>query len=215
MKKFINKLIFYITGIICSFYIFFVAFTSRVRIFGAEIRDKLKKEGKNYILAFWHNRQFFLGYPEKYNNVSVLVSQSDDGEYISMSVNFLGIKTIRGSSTRGGARALVEMLRTLKSGKVVAITPDGPRGPLYEVQPGIVHLAKKTGFPVVPLSYSSKRKKIFSSWDLYQIPYPFNDIAVTYGEPVYVLWDESDEYAAEKIKKAIDLNTARAESLLG
>ena len=198
---------------LCSGYIRLVGLTSKILYLRPEILEGFLSQKKPFIFAFWHNRQFFLGYPKKHNGVSVLVSQSEDGEYIARSVKYLGIKSIRGSSTRGGVKALAEMIRTLKKGGNLAITPDGPKGPIFEVQPGVVHIAQKTGAAIIPLCCSYARKKIFRSWDLYQIPSPSNNIVVGYGTPLYLSEEEPLETASQRIKKALDDLTQETEGL--
>lgn len=209
----LKKLKFFLIAHLCSGYIRLVGFTSKIVFLRPEILKDFLSQKKPFIFAFWHNRQFFLGYPKMHNGVSVLVSQSEDGEFIARSVKHLGIKSIRGSSTRGGVKALAEMIRTLKKGGNLAITPDGPKGPVFEVQPGVVHIAQKTGAAIIPLCCSYARKKIFNSWDLYQIPSPFNSIVVGYGTPIYLSEDEPLETASQKIKKALDTLTGETDLL--
>ena len=133
-----------------------------------------------------------------------MISQSKDGEFIAKSVERLGIHSIRGSSSRGGGRALAEMMRILKQGGIVALTPDGPRGPVFEVQTGVVQLAQKMECPVIPLAMATKRKKIFSSWDRFEIPYPFNRISVVYGDPMFFSKEENLEACCLRLKMSLD-----------
>jgi len=135
--------------------------------------------------------------------VKVLISQSKDGELIARTLQFFGIHTIRGSSTRGGARALVQMIRVIRKGGIVAISPDGPRGPAEEIQQGILHVGQKTGCPIIPLAYDAKRKKIFNSWDRFYLPYPFNTVSIGYGEPLYLNKEESFQESGERLKQAM------------
>lgn len=214
MNKIISEIKFLFIGTIFWIYIWLVAITSKIRIINKENSDSMRNSGANLIFAFWHNRQFFLCFPERYSNVSILISKSKDGEFISRAINFFGIKTIRGSSSKGGIKALIEMHKTLKAGQVIGLTPDGPRGPVYKVQPGIVHLAQKSNLPIIPVSFSAKRKKIFNSWDKYQIPYPFNEIIVIYGSPLTIHEDDTMEMASIKIKTALDLNMENGEKLI-
>lgn len=210
----LKELKFTLVAHLCSGYIRLVGLTSKILFRRPEILGEFLAQKKPFIFAFWHNRQFFLGYPKTHNGVSVLVSQSEDGEFIARSVKYLGIKSIRGSSTRGGVKALAEMIRTLKKGGNLAITPDGPKGPIFEVQPGVVHIAQKTGVAIIPLCCSYAHKKIFRSWDLYQIPSPFNTIVVGYGTPLYLSEEESIETASQRIKKALDDLTQETDQLV-
>lgn len=214
MNKLLKNLKFRLVAHLCSAYIRLVGLTSKIRFVKQDIVRNLIKNKTPFIFAFWHNRQFFLGYPKMHNGVSVLVSQSEDGEFIARAIHYLGIKTIRGSSTRGGVRALAEMIRTVKKGGILGITPDGPRGPIFEVQPGVIHIAQKTQAPIVPICCSYARKKIFRSWDLYQIPFPFNNIAIGYGNPIYISEKETLEKASQILKRALDDLTSETDRLV-
>jgi lysophospholipid acyltransferase (LPLAT)-like uncharacterized protein len=193
-----------IISFLCWLYIRLVAFTSTIKVIGSEKETRFLKENIPFIYAFWHNRQFFLTYFRRNVPVHMLVSQSQDGEYISRTMQRFGIKPVRGSSTRGAVGALIQMIRLIREGKILGITPDGPRGPAREVQPGIIHLAKKTGCPIIPVSYDAFRKKVFSSWDEFLLPYPFNRIVFSVGEPLYLDKEEEDSCCAIRVKKALD-----------
>ena len=214
MKRFLKVCSFWIGGFICWSYIWFVALTSRIIKRGYDIPERFRKQGKGFIFCIWHNRQFFLCYPQRNTNIAALVSQSDDGEYITHVAKFFGIGTVRGSTTRGGSRALVQMVRRIESGGGMVITPDGPKGPVYEVQQGIVHVAKKTGCPIIPCSCSLKRKIECPSWDKYQIPYPFNQILIEFGEPFYLNPEESLEESSLKIKEILNSLTEKTENFI-
>ena len=99
----------------------------------------------------------------------------------------------RGSTTFRGAKALLQMAKKLKSGADGAVTPDGPQGPRYKVQPGVVHLAGKTGLPIVPVTYGAERKTVLRSWDAFIIPHLFSRAVLIYGAPVEVPLEGSDE----------------------
>jgi hypothetical protein len=128
----------------------------------------------------------------------VLVSRHRDGEFIHRAMRLFGIGTVRGSSTRGGVPGMKDMIRALERGYDIGITPDGPRGPRYIVQPGVTYLAKVTGHPIVPLSFSASRRKIFNSWDRFLVPCPFSRGVYIYGDPVWVDRNaDEDEIAAQ------------------
>jgi lysophospholipid acyltransferase (LPLAT)-like uncharacterized protein len=132
----------------------------------------------SYLYKWWHG--------------VALVSQHQDGEFIARILQQQAHETIRGSTTRGGLRALAKMIKYMKeTSKPGIIIPDGPQGPRFKVQPGIITLARKTGFPIIPISYSAKKAKIFSSWDRFMFPYPFTDCRVIYGNPFYIPADSS------------------------
>ena len=140
-----------------------------------------------FILAFWHSRILLISYLYKGWNGVAIVSQSEDGEIIARILKKQGQEPIRGSTTRGGIRALAKQIRCLKERvRPGAVIPDGPQGPRFKAQPGVIVLAKKTGYPIVPVSYSAKKIKIFNSWDRFILPHPFTRCLAVYGEPIYV-----------------------------
>ena len=137
------------------------------------------------LLAFWHGRMLYLVHRYHRQRITALVSRSQDGVFVSQVLQHFGVHVTRGSSSRGGAQALLEIVRKVRSGYHAALTPDGPRGPRYVVQPGIVAVAKKTGAAILPVTYSARWKKVFRSWDAFLMPLPFSRVVVIYGEPIY------------------------------
>lgn len=142
--------------------------------------------GTPVVLAFWHGRMLYFVPLYHRHRLTVLVSRSRDGEFISRLLQCLGVHVTRGSSSRGGARGLLAMARQVRSGYHAALTPDGPRGPRYEVQPGLITLAQKTGAAILPMTYSARWKKVLRSWDSFLVPFPFSRVVVIYGTPIYV-----------------------------
>jgi lysophospholipid acyltransferase (LPLAT)-like uncharacterized protein len=138
------------------------------------------------VLAFWHGRMLYFVHLYRHTRFTALVSQSKDGEFISQVLKQFGIHATRGSSSRGGARGLLEIVKRARHGYHIAFTPDGPRGPRYQVQPGIVAVAKQTGAPILPVTYNAQWKKVLRSWDGFVVPLPFSRVVVVYGEPIYV-----------------------------
>ncbi|PKM92892.1 MAG: hypothetical protein CVU80_01025, partial [Elusimicrobia bacterium HGW-Elusimicrobia-4] len=175
---------------------------------------ELEKNKKPVIYALWHGRQIFLVWSHRKKNIHILVSQSKDGEYISRITGKFGFGTVRGSSSRGGAKALAGIIKKGREGFSLAFTPDGPRGPLREVQPGVILAAQKTGLPIIPLASSSKRKFVVRNWDEFHIPYPFNKVAVCYGQPVYVSENDDIEKKSQELKAAIDFVTKTADDII-
>lgn len=142
--------------------------------------------GTPVLLAFWHGRMLYFLHRYHRQRFTILVSRSKDGEFVTQVLQRFGVHVTRGSSRHGGAQALREIVRKVRSGYHAAFTPDGPRGPRYQVQPGIVAVAQKTGAAIVPVTYSARWKKVFRSWDAFLMPLPFSRIVVIYGEPIYV-----------------------------
>lgn len=140
------------------------------------------------IFSCWHNRLLFtpLMFPRQFRrNTAGLASYSRDGEYAAGLLKVYGMKTVRGSTSRGGYKALARLKQTIEAGNSVAITPDGPRGPRYEAQPGAVILALKTGAPIVPLAINAPKRWELNGWDKTQIPKPFSHLDLHIGEPIY------------------------------
>ena len=136
--------------------------------------------------AFWHCHILPLTYLYRDRAVVVLVSRHGDGEFISQIIHRLGFGTVRGSTSRGGVPALLEMARTGQTGFALAMSPDGPRGPRHELQPGLMLIAQRTGFPVVAYSCSARRSRFLDSWDRFEVPLPFILLYVTAEEPITI-----------------------------
>lgn len=159
------------------------------------------QRGERVILAFWHNRQIgLLRLASVLTPVSVLVSRHGDGEIITRIMARFGIGAVRGSSTRGGTSALRTMLAASRTTNM-AITPDGPVGPRYEVKEGVVSLAALSGQPVFWVSWSSSRVWIFKSWDRFMLPKPFARLRFHATGPINL----------DKSMKRLQIEAARTE----
>ena len=169
-----------------------LSLTLRYRIHVAEETRKIFQAGKPVIFAFWHGRMIIM--PPVYHKVCgkegkdawIMVSRHWDGELIARTVKPFRILSARGSTTRGGREALQELIEKARLGHTIGITPDGPSGPKYTVQPGAVRIAQLTGTPIVPLTWAARPRWIASSWDRFQIPLPFARVSVVFDEPFYV-----------------------------
>jgi lysophospholipid acyltransferase (LPLAT)-like uncharacterized protein len=153
------------------------------------ILGRLIQEKTPFVLAFWHGRMLYalhLAHMYRQVRATVMVSRSQDGEFISQVSKRFGVHPTRGSTSRGGSRAMLQMVRRVQEGYVACMTPDGPRGPRYRVQPGVITVAQKTGAPILPLAYDAEWKKVFQSWDRFVMPLPFSRIVVVYGELISV-----------------------------
>jgi lysophospholipid acyltransferase (LPLAT)-like uncharacterized protein len=162
---------------------------------------KLAADGHPYIFCIWHNRlplsiviyRRYMVAMKRPAQMAALVSASRDGALLSRVLELLQVQPVRGSSSRRGAQALLELNSWLERGYDVAITVDGPRGPRYQVKPGVIGLAQVTGRVIVPASYSVTRKWTLKSWDRFQIPKPFATCTIRFGEPMRIDRDASDE----------------------
>ena len=191
--------------------------TLRIEQYGAD-SDYYSNGGKPLIYALWHGRMFVPFCCRKNRGISVLVSQHRDGELITSTIEAFGNKTVRGSTTRGGARALVELIRHVKKGAKIAITPDGPRGPRWKLQSGIIYVAAKSGAPIVPLAGSAKNAHYFKSWDAFQLPLPFSRAVFAIGEPYFVTGGtdgENIEFHRAEVEKRLTELTLKADKLAG
>lgn len=192
MKKQISELEFKLIGILGKYLIDFIFAFSKIKEIGLENVESII-DSRMFVAGVWHSRILALLYIYRNKNGSCLVSQAKDGEIITRILQKQGYDPVRGSTTRGGREALAQLVRKIKAAQGVVITPDGPQGPRYRVQPGIIALAQKTGVPILPMAYSSKFAKIFSSWDRFFLPLPFSPCYIVYGKPVYVPKDANRE----------------------
>jgi lysophospholipid acyltransferase (LPLAT)-like uncharacterized protein len=170
------------------------------------------------IYVQWHSRILLSAATNAGAGLNVLVSRHGDGEYIVRAIEWMGYGTIRGSTTRGGGRALLEMVRALESGRDVAMTPDGPKGPRLRVQQGCVVAASKSGAPIVPVAFDCSRAKRLRSWDRFMVPWPFAKVGIVTGEPVEVppgLDEAGLELWRTKVESAMLDATRRAAEIAG
>jgi len=159
------------------------------------------------ILCFWHDRIVSSTYFFRDRGIVVMSSISFDAEYTARCIQRFGFGVIKGSSTRGGTRALVEMIRLMKEGIPTAFTIDGPKGPRYQVKPGPALLAKRTGHPMIPFTIETKGSRSLNTWDKLQIPTPFSRARVFFGEPIFVDADADDnelEVKTLSLQNALD-----------
>lgn len=182
--------------------------SSRVHYHGLEHLQRQFDQGQPFILVAWHNRNVlgpfgYFAHRPKGRVFRPLASASRDGTLAAMAMHYLGASCIRGSSSRGGSAALRDMLRAAKQGCDLGITPDGPRGPVHIVQPGVVAAARLTGLPVITMSYDARRKKRLRSWDRMIVPAPFTLLRFAYGEPIYVP-REIDDDGLERYRQQIE-----------
>jgi lysophospholipid acyltransferase (LPLAT)-like uncharacterized protein len=187
--------------------------TVRLRFHGDATVRGWERDGRHFVLAFWHRHLLLMRYAYRGPKMSVLVSRSRDGELIARVMRRLGISTSRGSTSRGGAAGLRDLLRRAREGWDLAVTPDGPRGPLREVQPGVILAAAASGLPVIPVAIAASRRRELSSWDRMLLPLPGSRVHVVYGAPLEVPRDARPSEWASRLKAAIDAAESEAERL--
>ena len=160
--------------------------TLRWRVDGMEHHDAVVAGGRPPVFAFWHGRILPATWFWRDRGIVVMTSRNFDGEWIARIIRRFGYGTARGSTSRGGRRALIQLKRDVAAGRPAAFTVDGPRGPARRVQPGAVWLAGATGSPILPFHIEAERHWSASSWDRTQVPRPFSTVAVAIGEPFEV-----------------------------
>jgi lysophospholipid acyltransferase (LPLAT)-like uncharacterized protein len=180
--------------------------TWRWRVSGAEHVEAIRERGLHPIHAFWHGRILPATLYFQHRGIVVITSENYDGEWIARIITKFGYGTARGSTSRGGRKALLQMIRDVKS-KGVAFTLDGPRGPAEVAQPGAVWLAKATGNPLLPFHVEAAASWTMKSWDRTQIPKPFTTNAMAIGEPLYVPRD-ADDAALEEWRQKLQRSLA-------
>jgi len=179
--------------------------------------DKLPVESKA-IYCGWHGRSITFANFFRKRGWWVIISHSSDGEIQRRIFERFGYQIIRGSTGRGGERALVEAIRVLRDGGTMAMTPDGPRGPSGVVQGGVMKMAEKSGAALVPVGISARPRVLVKSWDRYMIPSPLARCVIMFGEPLYVPDKASKEQVEEvrlKLESEIHRVQAEAERRLG
>ena len=200
-------------------YIRFVQISGRWQVVRGHIPEQFWKADKPFILVFWHCRLLMMPLcwdPKK--QIHMLISQHRDGQIIARTVSHFGIKTTAGSTSKGGARALRSILKTIEAGEYIGITPDGPRGPRMRASEGVVSIARLSGVPIIPVAYSSRNGRNLNSWDRFLVAFPFSKSAIVWGEPIEVPRDAdraAQEQARLKIEDAINAVTHEADKIVG
>ena len=187
-----------------------LARTWRIRERNASGWRRLRAEKKPWVFALWHAVLLPIAYKHSNEGVAVLVSQHRDGELIARVLAAWGNSTVRGSTTRGGSRALLAMIRELEQGVPVAVTPDGPKGPPLEFQGGALIAAQRAGVPVIAIAVHADRAWRLRSWDRFMIPKFFARVTFAYGDPVMVGGTSPREAAAETARFETIMRDAQA-----
>ena len=167
--------------------------TLRWRTSGLHHLDAIRAAGHQPVMAFWHGRILPATFYFRRRGIVVITSENFDGEWIARIIERFGYGTARGSSSRGGLKALLQLKRGMAHGKPAGFTLDGPRGPAKVAQPGAIWLARATGNPLLPFHLEASRHWTMRSWDRTQIPKPFSTVALVVGEPMEIAGDTPDE----------------------
>ncbi len=173
-----NKIVFFIEKHIIAVFLLLLGFTFRYKL--------LTPHSKGIVIyAFWHRNIIPLLLLRKFEKIVILVSSSKDGELIAGPAKVLGFQPVRGSSRRGGSKAVKEIIK-LSRRFSIGVTPDGPKGPKEKIKDGLLYIAYFTHLPIIPVAVDIQREKVFNSWDGFRLPIPFTKINVSYGKPIYI-----------------------------
>ncbi len=202
-----------------SLYIRFAHATGRWRVIGGEAAQGRWDRGEPFILCFWHGRLLMMPYCwRRDRTIHMLISQHRDGQIIARTVGHFGIQTVAGSSSKGGAQALRAMVKALKAGDCVGITPDGPRGPRMRATDGVVNLARLAGVPIIPATFGATRGRVLGSWDRFLVAWPFGRGVIVWGDPITVARDadaDALDAARARVEDSLNAITAEADRLTG
>jgi lysophospholipid acyltransferase (LPLAT)-like uncharacterized protein len=179
---------------------------------GGDHQARLVQEGAPPILMSWHGHLLPLIYHHRNQGAVALASEHRDGEYITRVLARLGFGAARGSSTRGGSRGLRDLVKAARAGRILAITPDGPRGPRHRVKGGALVAARLTGRPILPMVAVASRGWNLCSWDRFLVPKPFSRVRIIYAPPFTVPRD-ADDGELERLAGVLEAEMARIEEV--
>lgn len=212
--SFRQRLLIRVADIVFYVLIKFMGWSTRFQVEGWEHFESASQQQRVLIHAIWHDAIYLAIYFWRQRGIAYMTSQSFDGEYIARFLQRFGYGAVRGSSTRGGIGALIEMARLVRAGTPVGFTLDGPKGPRRVAKMGAVLLAKKTGQPILPYYVTAGRRWLIPSWDKLQIPVPLTRALVSVAAPIEVPPDADDarlEAKLEELQRALDELTDRGE----
>ncbi len=187
-----------------------------MRLIGYEHAEQLHAAQRPMMYILWHGRMMAPVWHRRGRHIVAMVSRHQDGELVSRMVHHLGYETVRGSSTRGGTQAALELLDRLRAGQGAAMICDGPRGPIYKMKPGTPYLAMQSGVPCLPITCGASAAWILRSWDRFMIPKPFARVYIVFGDPILPPPPDSDLKAfTRQLEDVLNELTARADALAG
>lgn len=196
---FLGELKYRLVGALGSIFVRVLAHLCDGELENRDVPSRLRAAGTPVIYAFWHGRIIVPVWTHRSRGVGILISASADGEYVARVAEKLGFHVMRGSSTRGGEEGFRLLRECLLSGRDVAITPDGPTGPKYEVKKGLVYLARAAGAVILPTGIAIDKYKQFASWDEFRLPLPGAYVLARFGEPIHV-GEHVNKFEMEQIR---------------
>ncbi|HEX6925478.1 MAG TPA: lysophospholipid acyltransferase family protein [Longimicrobiaceae bacterium] len=188
--------------------------TTRFERSGVQYYDAWIGSGRPAIYVLWHGRLLPCAYYHRHHGLATLISRHRDGDYIAGVVEKWGFRVVRGSSSRGGASALLQMVRLLREGVGLAVTPDGPRGPRQKMKTGPLFAAQRAGVPLIPVTAGTRQAWWFEGWDRFLVPRPFARIHLAYGEPLFVPPEAGEseiQRLAAQLEQSLNELTARVD----
>ena len=213
----LNKISLFLIPFIFKTVFLLITFTCRIRIHGQKNLDELKTIKQPWIYSTWHNNVATGAWAIRNQNIGIMISDSKDGEYITRCVNAFGNFGVRGSTSSGSTKAARGVLKAVRNGYSVAVTPDGPRGPKYKLQQGVLWLSVLAKAPILPYHIECSKQWVFrKSWDDHKIPKPFSTIHVCIGEPIWIEKQQVDkqlERTQQQVQMLMMQNVNFAEKL--
>lgn len=194
-----------------------IGMSLRLKVLNFEQVLERAKEGKGAVLVTWHGRSLIPANVFHGRGFWAIISLSRDGEIQNHIFRRFGFRIIRGSTGRGGIRAALEAARRVAEGGILAFTPDGPRGPSRQVQPGALFIAQKARCPIIPAGVAAYPRKLLPTWDRYMIPLPFARGVFIFGEPIDVpegISEQQFEQLRQKVEQAINALEEQAEQMV-
>jgi len=208
-----NRALTWLVGSLLNAYGQLFLITSRLRIEAdPEVERLVREQRVPVIYALWHSHVFFVPLFRTYERraVSVLLSAHRDAQIVGVAARLRGIRLVFGSSTRGGAKAYLQLMSVLRGGQSVVMTPDGPKGPAERVKSGVIRLAQQSGCAIVPVALGSSRLHRLKSWDRSLLPLPFSKAVFVLGAPLYCPGEAPLDPLQQQLETAIQTTVARA-----
>ncbi|MGE4220068.1 MAG: lysophospholipid acyltransferase family protein [Alphaproteobacteria bacterium] len=200
-------------------YIRFVHATGRWSVLNEDSPNRVHEAGGSFVLAFWHGRLLMMAYAWRHRHrVKILTSGHRDGRMVGMTMSHFGVDSVVGSTGKGGAAAVVALVRELRRGTVIGLTPDGPRGPRMRAGSGFLAVARIARVPIIPLTMSCSRAILLGSWDRFMVPLPFARGVFVWGEPIHIPPDADDaemERLRRRLEDEITALQNRGDSMMG
>jgi hypothetical protein len=195
-----------------------ITLTCRVRWHNRETLENLIANDQPFLISMWHNCSTIAPWAMRNRQIACIVSDSRDGEYVARLGALFGNKTVRGSSSKGSSRVTRSLLKLLRNGEPIAMTPDGPRGPVYRVQNGVVWLAAAGRAPVLPLHIEATQQWVLKSWDKHRFPKPFSTIHIGIGDPTQItsqMLSDNPQHCADLVQHAMMENVRKLQTAAG